>query len=257
MTGPNGYGRVVLTAALLMLAAASPAGAAGGLQVQPEVVAIDNFFSGVQMHVACDLPPGSQAVLAIRGERTEAELMRKTHHWDLWMNSGEVDIDHVPWLYIALSSDPGLLEAGSGVAPWGYGAIEREASFSGRMNSPECDTIFNQFVALKERDELYRLYPGGLSISQDGTGPRGAEGGFQLPSRLKAGIYHVTLWIVQDGRITQTRNAAFEVRLKGVPAFLHTLAQRHGALYGFFAAAIAMAAGLFIGLMFHHGDGHH
>jgi len=239
----------------MLLAAASTAGASGRLQVQPEVVAINNFFSGVQMQVNCDLPPGSQAVLCIRGKRTEAELMRKTHHWDLWMNSGEVDIDHVPRLYIAMSSDPGLLDTGVGEVPWGYDAIERDASFSGRMKPSERDMIFKQFVALKERDELYRLYPGGLKISRDGTGFQEAEGGFHLPSRLKAGSYKMTLWIVQDGRVTQQRNAVFEVKLKGVPAFLDELARHHSVLYGIFAAVIAMAAGLFIGLIFHHGDG--
>lgn len=252
----NRYGWSTLAGAMLTLAAAFPAGAVGRLQVQPEVVAVNNFFSGVQMHITCDLPPESQAVLSIRGKRTEAELMRKTHHWDLWMNSGEVDIDHVPRLYITLSSDPVLLDANPDEVPWGYGAIEREAGFSGLVKPSERETIFKQFVALKERDELYQLFPGGLKVTRTGPGSWEAEAGFHLPSRLKSGIYHVTLWVVQDGRITQKRNASFEVRLTGVPAFLHSLSQQHGALYGFLAAAIAMVVGLFIGLIFHRGDGH-
>ena len=56
-----------------------------------------------------DLPAGSQAVLTIRGKRIDEEMMRKSRHWDLWMNSGEVDIDNAPLLYIASSSDPALL----------------------------------------------------------------------------------------------------------------------------------------------------
>ena len=62
-----------------------------------------------------------QAVLSVRGKKIEEEMMRKSRHWDLWMNSGEVDIYDTPMLFIALSSDPALLTAGDfpgDIAPW-------------------------------------------------------------------------------------------------------------------------------------------
>jgi len=248
-----------LAGLILLLTLPSPAWTAGGgsLDVQPEVVTISAFFSGVQMHVTADLPPNSQAVLRVRGKRIEEELMRKTHHWDLWMNSGEVDIDHAPLLYIALSSDPDLLTAGAGDFPWGYDALEREARFSGQLKPQERDTIFKEFVELKERDKLYRLYPGGLKIAPAGPDRRQAQASFHLPSRLKPGTYYVALWIVRDGIVTERRDGSFEVRRQGLPEFLHTLAARHGVFYGFLAVALAMVVGMLTGLAFQRKGGGH
>jgi hypothetical protein len=248
----------VFAGLILLLVMSSPLWAVGGsLEVQPEVVTISNFFSGVQMRITGDLPPGSQAVLRVRGKRIEEELMRKSHHWDLWMNSGEVDIDHAPQLYIALSSDPRLLAPGVGDFPWGYDALEREARFSGRLGPSEHDTIFREFVQLKERDELYHLYPGGLKIAQAGLDRWQARASFHLPSRLKPGTYHVALWIVRDGMVTERRDGSFEVRRQGVPEFLHSLAVGHGVFYGFLAVALAVVVGMLTGLAFHlRGGGH-
>lgn len=248
----------MLAGMVLLLLLSSPAGAAGnGLEVQPGVVAISAFFSGVEMHITGDLPPDSQAVLRIRGKRIEEELMRKSHHWDLWMNSGEVDIDHAPMLYIALSSNPDLLSAGAGDFPWGYSVVEEKAEFIGQLKPSEQDTIFREFVQLKERDKLYHLYPGGLKITRTGSGQWQASASFHLPSRIKPGLYHVALWIVRDGQVTERRDSSFEVRREGLPEFLHSLAKSHGAFYGFLAVALAMATGMLAGLAFHSRGGGH
>jgi hypothetical protein len=258
MPGLKGYGRKVSAGVILLLVTSAPLGAAGGsLEVQPEVVTISSFFSGVQMHITGDLPPGCQAVLRVRGKRIESELMRKAHHWELWMNSGEVDIGDAPGLYVALSSDPRLLSPGAGDFPWGYDALEREATFSGQLKPSENYTIFKEFVQLKERDKLYRLYPGGLKITQTDPYRWQAEASFHLPSRLKRGTYRVALWIVRDGKVTERRDGSFEVRRQGLPEFLHALAKEHGVFYGFLAVALAMVVGMLTGLAFQRKSGGH
>jgi len=228
-----------------------------GLDVQPKMVIISAFFSGVKMHINCDLPRGSQAVLRIRGKRIEEELMRKSHHWDLWMNSGEVDIYQAPTLYIALSSNPDLLSNASDDVPWGYDALERQVRFEGQLKPSERDTIFKEFVQLKERDNLYRLYPGGLKITQTDSGQWRARAGFHLPSRIKPGIYHVALWVIQGGKVTERRDGSFQVLRQGLPEFLNSLARNQGALYGFLAVSLAMVIGMLAGLAFHRRDGGH
>jgi hypothetical protein len=254
------YGWDILVGLILLLVLPSPARAAGAdLKVQPEVVAISAFFSGVQMHITADLPQGSQAVLRVRGKRIEEELMRKTHHWDLWMNSGEVDIEHAPILYIALSSDPALLSPDTGDYPWGYKVVEQRAQFTGQLKPSERDTIFKEFVQLKERDKLYRLYPGGLKIIRtgSGSGPLQARASFHLPSRIKPGLYHVALWIVRNGKVIERHDSSFEVRREGLPEFLNSLAKKHDVFYGFLAVIMAMATGMLAGLVFHSRGGGH
>jgi hypothetical protein len=254
----KGYGRAVLAGLILLLVTPGPLWAAGSrLEVQPEVVTISSFFSGVEMHITGEVPPGCQAVLRVRGKRIESELMRKAHHWELWMNSGEVDIGHAPGLFIALSSDPRLLSSDSGDYPWSYDALERGANFSGHLRPTEDDTIFKEFVQLKERDKLYRLYPDGLKITQTSADQWQAEADFHLPSRLKRGTYRVALWIVREGKVTERRDTTFEVRRVGLPEFLHSMAKEHGVFYGFLAVALAMVVGMLTGLAFQRRGGGH
>ena len=90
---------------LLALPCASGAGTEK-LLVRPDLVQVTTLFSGAYIEVSSNIPAGSQAVVEIIGKKIEEELMRKSRHWDLWLNSGEVDIDNVPVLYFALKQRP-------------------------------------------------------------------------------------------------------------------------------------------------------
>ncbi len=251
------FGLVIILGLIVLSVLSSPAGAsAGDLKIEPEVVKISSFFSGVTMHITGDIPPGSQAVLRVRGKRIEEELMRKAHHWDVWMNSGEVDIIRAPRLYFVLSSDPGLIGPHDSDFPWEYDEVAKEATVSGKLNPSERNAIFKEFVELKERDHLYRLFPGGLKIDRDGDRWR-AEADVRLPSRLIPGTYHVALWAVRDGKEIERHDALFEARREGLPEFLHSMAVGHGVVYGFLAVAIAMVVGMITGLAFHRKGGGH
>jgi hypothetical protein len=252
------YRNVVWGALALLLAlAASPAKAEGTLVVTPPVVRINSFFAGQQMSITADLPPGSQAVLEVRGKRIEQELMRKARHWDLWMNSGEVDIYNAPTLYMVLSSDPRLLARDATHWPWGYMAQENRATFRGRLKQVEDPTIFREFVELKERDELYRLYPGGLEIVRTGPGRWQGRAGFRLPSKVKPGRYKVKLSVVRGGEVSEVRTAYFQVQLEGMPYILSSLGQNHGVWYGLLAVGLAVAVGMLTGLVFGRMGGGH
>ncbi len=252
---------VLFLAALTLLVTPGPmpsALASGGtLAIEPQSISISSLFSGCHMTISGNLPAGSQAVLTIRGKRIEEEMMRKSRHWDLWMNSGEVDIDNAPLLYMAFSSDPALLDGGSGDFPWGYAALEKAAKFTGRLKPVEDDTIFEEFIQLKERDKLYRLYPGGLKLTNPRFGETLARARFHMPSRTKPGTYHVSLWILKNGKIQEKRTATFDVKLQGMPAVLQVMAKEHGVAYGLLAVAVAMAVGMLTGMVFRgRGGGH-
>ncbi len=258
MAGLRMCRRAVLGALLLALALPIPwAAADGGLVVEPPLVRITSFFSGEHMHITADLPPGSQAVLEVRGKRIEQELMRKARHWDLWMNSGEVDIENAPLLYIVLSSDPRLLSRTATHLPWGYMAQENRAVFRGRLEQVEDPVIFQEFVALKERDKLYHLYPGGLKISQTSPAHWQAQADFLLPSKIKPGRYKVKLSVLQGGKVTEVRTAYFQAQLEGLPLFLASLAHSHGVFYGLLAVGLAIAVGMLTGLVFGRKGGGH
>jgi len=260
MSTLKAYGYMTIALVILFLFLSSPVAAGDknkDIRIEPDTVTVSSFFSGVQMHITCDLPPNSHAVLSIRGKRTEAELMRKSHQWELWMNRGEVDIYNAPILYIALSSKPDLLFRGYGEFPWGYDALEEDTRFSGRLKPSEDYKIFNEFIRLKERDKLYRLYPGDLKIEQVSSGRWEAKADFSLPSRIKPGEYYVTLWIIRGHSVVERKDNSFKVRLQGLPRLLNSLAMKHGVIYGFIAVVIAMIVGILTGLAFHRSRGGH
>lgn len=246
-------GLIMLLSFLVVL----PAAAAENLVIQPASIDISSFFSGTDMTISGELPAGCQAVLTIRGKRIDEEMMRKSRHWDLWMNSGEVDIDNAPLLYLALSSDPELFNSNSGQSSWGYAALEKTATFTGRIKPVEDDTIFTEFVQLKERDKLYHLFPGGLKVTSPESGKELAQASVHLPSRLKPGTYHVTLWILQNDKVLDKRTSTFDVRLTGLPELLQGMAKTHGVAYGLFAVVVAMTVGMFTGIVFRRKGGGH
>jgi len=252
------YPQALLTGLIMLLSFWSipAAEAAGNLVIRPVSIAISSFFSGTDMTISGELPAGCQAVLTLRGKRIDEEMMRKSRHWDLWMNSGEVDIDNAPLLYIAFSSDP-ILFNNSAEYPWGYAALEKSVKFIGRIKPVEDDTIFNEFVQLKERDKLYHLFPGGLTITSQESGEELARASVHLPSRIKPGTYHVTLWILQKGTILDKQTAAFDVSLTGLPQLLQGMAKKHGVAYGLFAVAVAVMVGMLTGIVFRRKGGGH
>ncbi len=261
MNDKNYRGPVLCLAALTLIVtlwSISSALAAGdALTVQPQSISITSLFSGCDMTIRGSLPEGSHAVLTIRGKRIEEEMMRKSRHWDLWMNSGEVDIDNAPLLYIAFSSDPALLDPGNDEFPWGYRALEKVAKFTGRLKPVEDDIIFQEFIRLKERDKLYHLSPGGLQLTKRDPGEILAQASFHLPSRIKPGTYHVALWILKDGKIVKKRITTFDVKLQGIPAILQNMAKNHGVAYGLLAVTVAMTVGMLTGLVFQRKSGAH
>ncbi|TKB23679.1 hypothetical protein FCL47_21815 [Desulfopila sp. IMCC35006] len=233
-----------------ILAMTSPAATDdSAVTVQPQVITISSFFSGAQMNITSELPPGCQAVLSVSGKKIEEEMMRKSRHWDLWMNTGEIDIYNAPILYLAFSTDPVLLTVGN--YPWGYNALEKQAQFVGRLKPIEDATIFKEFIQLKERDKLYQLFPGELKIKQLSPSRWQTQADFHLPSRIKPGSYQVALWVLKDGVVLERRTASFEVKMEGVPAIINAMAKKHGVSYGFLAVGLAMAVGMLTGMLFH------
>lgn len=221
---------------------------------KPQEITISSFFSGSDMTINAVLPGDCQAVLAIRGKMIDEEMMRKSRHWDLWMNSGEVDIDNAPLLYIALSSAPALLN-NSDEYPWGYAAVKKSATFTGRIKPVEDDTIFSEFIQLKERDKLYHLYPGGLALTNLDSSRQLAQANVHLPTRIKPGVYDVFLWVLQNDTILYKETTTFDVRLTGLPEILQSLAKKHGVAYGLFAVAVAMTVGMLTGMVFRRKSG--
>jgi len=233
-----------------LLAATWPPEAGAGPRLVPDSIHIGTFFSGASVHVSGEIPAGSRAIVEVIGKRIEEQLLRKAQHWEIWMSVGEIDIEEAPCLYFVLSSSPEEFSGLGADAEFGYSALNRQVDFTGDVQGMERSELIRQFIELKEDEKLYGQWPGALKVS----GPPGdravVEGSFRIPSRVAPGDYLVRLSVVDHGRLLHSETTRLGIRMTGLPAFLDSLAGKHGALHGLFAVAIAVIFGFLVGLAF-------
>jgi hypothetical protein len=221
-----------------------------GLLVEPRCLSITMSFRGGRVAVSAEIPRGAQAVVEFKGRDGVAELVRKGRRWGLWMGVGEITVANAPSLYLAMSTDSKLLSKQDPEARWGYGALREQVKFSGAIPEAGNPFLFEQFLKLKESEGLYGVFPGALkAVGTDGD-VMTVEGHFRLPGNIKPDTYHVSLCVLNNGKIVERRSIEFPVEMKLVAAFLVSLAHRHATLYGVLAVFIAMVTGFLMGHVF-------
>ncbi len=255
--GYFGQRLVAVSGLLLILSLPSLVrGASLDLQVSPSQVGIGAFFRGQGVAVTAMIPQGAEAVLEVVGQAGDEHLMRKGRRGGLWLNVGEIDFHGAPSLYMAMSTNPKLLEAAGAAAPWGYPALKTRVTLSGQVPDQQRDEFFEQFLKLKESEGLYTIFPAPLKQSPAAGGLVPVQGEFRLPTNIKPGSYQVCLSVIQEGRITAKECGELKVTMVGFPAAIATLAYQHGAIYGILAVVIAVVTGFAIGFIFKGGGGH-
>ncbi|MCL4501919.1 MAG: TIGR02186 family protein [Deltaproteobacteria bacterium] len=255
----HGYLRLAATIlTLFVFLSLSPLalGATQELQVKPNLVEIGAWFRGQTVTATAMLPKGAEIVIEVMGQAADEHLMRKGRRGALWMNVGEIDFQHAPSLYMVMSTNPKLLSAAPPEAPWGFAALKRRATMSGMVTDQEKDEFFEQFIKLKESEDLYASSKEPIKKSRAVGDLTPIEAKFRLPTNVKPGAYEVCLSVVQDGQVIAKNCQEIQVKMVGFPAMLSSLAYEHGATYGILAVIIAIITGFAMGFLFKGGGGH-
>jgi uncharacterized protein (TIGR02186 family) len=235
----------------LLLGLAGPAGAAPPeLRLSPETVEIGSFFEGAVVEVKAAIPAGTTAVVEVVGSEATENLLRKGRRGGLWMSVGEIQVHHAPSLYMLLSSSREIPELAGTATPWGFAALSKQVKFSGRLEANEQDLFFQEFMGLKQGEQLYRSLPGALKASAPQQGQVAIQGVLPLPAKVPPGQYQVRLAVIKEGRLLEHKDATLTVKMVGFPAMLFTMAQQQGALYGVLAVVIAIVTGFLMGFLF-------
>jgi uncharacterized protein (TIGR02186 family) len=243
----------------LLLLLSMPAlvqGASQDLQVTPDLVEIGTWFRGHSVTAAAMIPKGAEAVIEVVGQTADEHLMRKGRRGGLWMNVGEIEVHHAPSLYLIMSTNPKLLEASAPEAPWGFAALKRRVSLSGMVTDQEKDEFFEQFIKLKESEDVYTSSKDPVKKSRAAGDLAPVKAVFQLPTNVRPGTYEVCLSVVRDGQVIAKNCNKIEVKMVGFPAMFTTLAYEHGLTYGILAVVIAIITGFAMGFLFKGGGGH-
>jgi hypothetical protein len=256
---PGHFWQSVVLVSSLLLRLSLPAlaqEASPDLQVTPDLVEIGTWFRGHAVTASAMIPKGSEAVIEVVGQAAEERLMRKGRRGGLWMNVGEIEFHHAPSLYLVMSTNLKLLDAATSEAPWGFAALLRRLSLSGLITDQEKPEFTQQFLRLKESENLYGSFKDPVKKSQDASDLVPIKAEFRLPTNVKPGAYQVCLSVVQDGRVLAKKCSELQVKMVGFPALLSTLAYEHGATYGILAVVIAIITGFAMGFLFKGGVGH-
>ena len=218
--------------------------------VKPDFIRIGAFHEATKVTFQAEIPHGFDAVVEIQGEDVEEDVLRRVRHWDMWMNGEDTLVKGAPNLYMAASTDPGLLSGSGTKIFWGYGAMELRISFSGRMNPRERKLFFEEFCLLKERRHLYHIQKEAIGPNHSSPELTLVQGFFKLPPNMIPGSYDVTLSVVRDGQMISRKAVPIRAVMVGIPSLIDSLAEKHSLLYGCTSVFIALLAGLFVGLIF-------
>jgi len=247
-------------AALLLVAVW--AGAAGAEMVTDRThqqVLVDVRFSGKRIYFFGTLPD-PEAELVVKLVPTKPlpiKLMRKGKVVLFWMGIKQFEIHNLPFLYKIHSTRP-LEEI---LTPelarkyrLGYQSLKddmRLKLLKGTPSPDDRDVMFEGFIKLKEKQNLYRIAENSIRVTKG----RLFEHAFTFPDKAKEGTYLVETYAIKDGKVIDMSRDEVEVRKVGLTAWLYHTAQNNAVLYGIMAVVIALGAGLLVGTIF-KGGGH-
>jgi hypothetical protein len=236
-------------------------------------VPISYSFSGHQVFLYGQLPPGSNGVFAVMEgpPAGEIRLMQRGRVVLFWMGVRQYELAHAPGLYLVnlhcpLCNGQGVcphaadLEAvnralGSAAEPVGPEAIRAKTTLTvlnGEPREGEDREVIEGFWKLQESHGLYGLNPNAIRVTKDGV----LYHVFDLPAEAPEGKYRIlTHFLRDDTLVAVARNDLF-VRQSGGIAWLSRLAERHALTYGGFTVAIALLAGFLAGSLFKGGAKH-
>jgi len=225
------------------------------LHVDPDALHIRETFQGAPLTLSADIPKGAGAVVEILGATHEDHLLRQGRRGGLWMSVGEVTVQGAPSVYLLLSTSNVAAHSDSGTQ-WGYEALGKKIKFLGSIPHDGAGALFEQFVRLKESESLYGLFPASLKAVRTSNGRATIEGQLMLPSNIAPGNYRIVLSVLNSGKLLEQRSVELPITMRGLPAFLASLAHKHAVLYGLVAVVIAIVTGFVMGFIF-KGKGAH
>lgn len=257
---PMVFSLVTATLALVATASVSPPPASGEtLLVDPPVVIARLFYHGQSVRVSGAVPPGHELAIVISdGARDPIELKIKGRIWGvLWANVGEMTLDSVPSLYLAATSTD-LSKLGNAAVldrlAVGYGALQSRSRVSPAGAADEERRLFMEFIKLKEREKLYAIDEGGVRLQPDGAGGLRFSADFFFPPDVPPERFDVRLLIFAEGGGSLLDRADILVTQAGLVAWISSLAQERGLVYGLLSVMVALAAGLLTGFVFDLGS---
>ena len=231
------------------------------VSIIPNQIMIGAAYNGQKLEVTGSLPAASTAIIRVTGHTEHSKLKIKGRALGvLWMNQGAVEISNVPNVFLLFLPEgvrsATQMDPSSPVMPeLGIESIRKQAdivSAGGDRNE-----LFDEFVKLKQKTGLYGTVPDAIGTALESSTLKSFHCTVSMPAALPQGTYKLEVFGIQNNAVVSYAAREIEAREVGMPAFISSLAFKHGTLYGVLAVLIAVIAGLGTGIMFKGGKGAH
>jgi len=222
-------------------------------------ITVDFFYHGSTISVRGISDPGTDLIIKIASEDGKQALRKKGKVGGfLWMNVGELEVEHVPKVYFLHSTrniEDILSRDEMNRYVIGYPALEKYAKMN-TTDEAEKDRWFSEFVKFKESSNVYGTSSGKISlVNKDG------EQDYYIltewPYQAAPGKYTVTVYAVKGKKVIETATSNVLVEQVGMVKSFASMAKNNAATYGIIAILAALTAGFGVGLVFRKNGGAH
>jgi hypothetical protein len=213
------------------------------LQVIPDVVRMNAFYSGARMRLEGIVRAGSEVVVVVRGGDREETFNRKRHYGVIWINSGKVHVKGVPSLFLRFSDQPVRRFLSRQ-------AMDKhqldEAAIKSQMHiEPDQDTdvILASWLTLKAQGGTYTLIRDGVKMSPSAPDTTRYSVDFTWPKKAPPGAYQVRVYECRDREVIGMASVTLPVVKAGFPAWMAVISNDRAFLYGVVCVIVAAIFG--------------
>lgn len=235
-------------AGFLAAAAAAPARAQPLIaDLSSHLIAITTGFSGTEVLLYGATEGEGDVAVVLRGPEATTIVRRKRQIAGIWINRNQLTFGGAPAFYRVASSRPLEEIASPALRARHQLGVEFLRLAPNRPGSTEDVAAFRDgLVRNKVRQGLYALEAGRVSF----LGARLFRTRVEFPSDVPTGSYTVEVLLIKGGQVVAAQTTPLFVSKIGVGADLFEFAHRYAAIYGVFAALIAVLAGWGAGTLF-------
>ena len=170
--------RKIIVMAILCLSCLAPklpavvAPTALNISVQPEHILIGAGYNGKHVSITGKIPSEAESLIRVMSKPEHYKLKQKGRALGfLWMNLGSVEISKVPGVFLLYRSggDPKQTDQQSPQElDLGLEGLSKQADIV--ANGGDVDTLFDEYVKLKEKSGLYDVVDNAINYGPNEAG---------------------------------------------------------------------------------------
>ncbi len=249
---------------------ASAAEGAVSLKLAHTTLRITTFYNGTTLKASGIVSADADVLLHVIGVKKDVPLKVKGKVAGLlWMNKTDVELENTPTVYMIytpekvgndlllsqLDMDYNAMVKDVALLGIGYKALVGDIKIT--PESADKKFVFGEYVKLMEKSGVYGVYNGTVNYGPIRDGQKSFMVTLIIPPKMNAGTYLVEAIAVRDGAAIAHADKKLTIELSGLPRLIASLSYKHSLLFGIMAVAIAVAAGLLIGVLFKGGGEAH